>query len=156
MNGLMEFVFEDIAASNVAGMIAAFVPDVMSVSEVTRDGEPLPINWPFDSDALPQVVSSNEDAAVVINVRSLAIGDKSVRNATIRILRYGGVNDVSVLATSTDCKACGINTANELFRWAKTVSERYCVSNFYGGFDPAFDERTQLYSKSGVGPIVEL
>jgi hypothetical protein len=95
MNRLSESVFEGISVENVARVNADFVPNDKDVSKVIGNGEPLQLSSLLKLHTLLTMLSSNQDSECGINFRSFTIGEKSVGHATIRILQYGGVNNVS-------------------------------------------------------------
>lgn len=156
MNGLLELVFEGIPPKHLADMVVECVREKNNVSEVEQDGMPLPRDSVLDSAYLSQIAANEEDVACTANLKGLRIGEALVECVTLRIIRYGDVCDVSLLFSSLDCKRAGISASEELYRWAKEFSVKYCIADFFGGLEPASDEHTQLFSKDRVGPVMEL
>jgi hypothetical protein len=156
MNGLLEFVFEEAPSNHLAEMVIEFVREKNNVSEVVQDGAPLRLDSVLDSAYLSKIAVGDEDVACTANLKDLKVGEKLVECVTLRIIHYGDISDVSLLFSSLDCKKAGISTSEELYRWAKGFSVKYCTANFFGGLEPASDEQTQLFSKGRVGPVMKL
>ena len=156
MNGLLEFVFEEVSPSHLAAMVIECVREKNNVSEVVRDGVPLRLDSVLDSAYLSKIAAGDEDVACTANLKHLSVGEKLVECVTLRIIHYDDISDVSLLFSSLDCKKAGISTSEELYRWAKGFSVKYHIANFFGGLEPASDEQTQLFSKDRVGPVMEL
>jgi len=156
MNGLLEFVFEEVPPDHLAQMVLECAREKNNVSEVVQDGTILRSDYLFDLANLSEIAVGDEDVACTVNLISLRVGEKLVEQVTSRIIHYGDISDVSFLFSSAECKAVGISASEELYRWAKALSGKYCVANFFGGLEPASDEHTQLFSKDRVGPIMEL
>jgi hypothetical protein len=156
MNGLLEFVFEEVSPSHLAAMVIECVREKNNVSEVVRDGVPLRLDSVLDSAYLSKIAAGDEDVACTANLKHLSVGEKLVECVTLRIIHYDDISDVSLLFSSFDCKKAGISTSEELYRWAKGFSVKYRIANFFGGLEPASDEQTQLFSKDRVGPVMEL
>lgn len=156
MRGLLEFVFEGISPSQLSRVVIDSIGQIENVTDATLDGSDLPLSLALDAVYLSNIASAGEDTACLLNLRALTIADKRVERVTLQITHYGNNNDLSVLLSNTDCLNAQISTAVELYAWAKVVSEKYEVKNFYGGLEPAFDENTQLYSKDRIGPILTL
>lgn len=153
MNGLLEFVFEGVPPNHLARMVMDCICEEENVSEATQDGADLPLKSVLDPVYWSNIASVSEDMACTVNLRTLRIGGKSIERATLQIIHYSGTNDVSVLLASTDCKKGNIYAAEEIYQWAREISEKFGVDNFYGGLEPASDVPTQLFSKNGVGSI---
>ena len=156
MNGLLEFVFEDVPSNNLAEMVIECVREKNNVSEVVQDGTPLPLDSIFDSAYLSKIAVGDEEVACTANLKDLMVGEKFIECVTLRVIHFGDISDVSFLFSSLDCKRADISTSEELYHWAKDLSVKYGIANFFGGLDPASDEHTQLFSKDRVGPIMEL
>jgi hypothetical protein len=156
MNGLLEFVFEEVPSNHLAEMVIECVRDKNNVTEVVQDGAPLRVDSVLDSAHLSKIAVGNEDVACTANLKDLGVGEALVECVTLRIIHYGHISDVSLLFSSLDCKRAGISTSEELYRWAKDLSVKYGIVNFFGGLEPASDEHTQLFSKDRVGPVMEL
>jgi hypothetical protein len=156
MNGLLEFVFEEVSPNYLAEMVIECVREKNNVGEVVQDGAPLPLDSVLDPAYLSKIAVGDEDVACTANLKDLNVGGKLVECVTLRIIHYGDVSDVSLLFSSLDCKKAGISTSEELYRWAKGFSIKYRIANFFGGLEPASDEQTQLFSKDRVGPVMEL
>jgi len=153
MNGLLEFVFEGVPANQLAQLIMDCLCEEENVSDATQDGVNLPLKFVLDPAYWSSIGSVGEDKACTLNLRVLRIRSKSVERATLQIIHYSDINDVSVLLASTDCKQGNVSNPEEIYQWAREISEKYSVDNFFGGLEPASDEHTQLFSKSGVGPV---
>lgn len=155
MEGLFEFVFERVPSPHLARMVFDLLRDKLNVTEVARDGEAVAIEDMLAEEYLAELSISEQDTAINISLMVLHLEETKIPRATVRVIRYDRNTDFSVLVNSTDCKAGGIHSSNEIYTWARSVSEKYGIENFFGGLDPAFDEHTQLYSSDGPGPILE-
>lgn len=156
MHGLLEFVFEGISPDQLARVVIDSVGQEENVGDATQDGSALPPDAVLDPGYLTGIASTGESAGCSINLRSLRMDGKLVQRATLQVIHYDGKNDLSVLLASTDCLNADLSSAEEFYQWAKSVSERYEIENFYGGLEPAFDGSTQLYSKGRIGPVLKL
>ena len=156
MDGLLEFTFEDVSPEHFTQMVLDNIGEDENILDAAQDSNPFPIELIRDSHHLANIAGSVNNISCNINLKKLKIAEKSVKNVTLRIVHYSCVTDVSMLCTSTDCKDANISTAIELYNWAVDICQKYGVNNFYGGLEPADDEDTQLFSKGGVGPILEI
>lgn len=148
MNGLMEFVFEDISRDHLARMIIDSIGGGENVTDAVRDGVDVPLTSISDAFYWNDFGTSSEDTACTINLRTLKIGAAAVDLATLRIVHYGDSNDVTILVSSSDWMSVNMHDSDEIFQWAQRLAEEYTVANFFGGFEPATDEDMQLFSKA--------
>lgn len=152
MHGLLEIVFEDVPPDRLAGIVVDHMGDEANIIDAAQDGVPFPTDAVDISRRLSHIALMDATVACIINLKAMKIAEKLVPNVTLRIIRYDLHTDVSILFTSTDCYAAHISTSDELHRWAMRVGEKYGAKDFYGGLDPAEDQKTQLFSKTCVGP----
>jgi len=152
MHGLLEIVFEEVPPDRLAGIVVDHMGGEANIIDAAEDGVPLPTDAVEISRRLSDIALMNATVACNINLKAMKVGEKSVPYVTLRIIRYDLKTDVSILFTSTDCNAAQIWTSEELRRWAMRVGEKYGAKNFYGGLDPAEDEKTRLFSRTCVGP----
>ena len=156
MNGMLEIVFEGVQLNHLAGLVMDYICEEGNISEATQDGIYVPSKYIIDPAYWEGIGSATEDTACTVNLRTIKIGGKSVDMATLRIIHYSNVNDVSVLLSSIDCKRVGLSDSDGIYHWARDISGKFGVENFYGGVEPASDEDMRLFSKNGIGLIQKL
>jgi hypothetical protein len=152
MHGLLEIVFEDVPADRLASIVVDHMGDEANIIDTAQDGVPFPTDAVEISRRISHIALLDGNVACNINLKAMKIDEKSVPYVTLRIIRYDLKTDASILFTSTDCNAAQISTADELHQWAMRVGEKYGAKNFYGGLDPAEDEKTRLFSGTCLGP----
>ncbi|MBN3004088.1 hypothetical protein JW897_10125 [Chromobacterium alkanivorans] len=154
MNGLLEFVFENVPPLKVAPCVLSLIGHERNVKNVIRDGdEPLAISDVVDAGFWRRLASQEEDVAILLNMEEVEIGTRLIRGATLQVIHYGNLNDLVVFLSSEDCRKGGMVRSEDMYEWAKSVADLFEVANFFGGLEPANDEQTQLFLASGVGLI---
>lgn len=154
MNGLLEFVFENVPALKVAPCVLNLIGHEGNVKNVTRDGdELLPISDIVDAEFWRRLALQEEDVAILLNIEEVEIGARLIKGATLQVIHYGDLNDLVVVLSSEDCRKGGMVRSEDMYEWAKSVANVFEVANFFGGLEPASDEKTQLFLASGVGVI---
>ncbi len=156
MNGLLEFLFEGVPPKGLASMVLDLICEGTNVVEATCRGIDIPPTSVMDPAFWNELGHFDDDTTCHVNLRTIRIGEKSIAQATIMIVFYGEINDVSVLLSTTDCRQADLLASEKIYRWARAISEKYDVDNFCGGLDSASDEDTQMYSQSGVSAVPTL
>lgn len=156
MNELLEFTFEDVLANELGAMLLYCLQGEDNLCDAIQDGVCLSRKNVFDLLYWTQIGCACEDIACTLNLRRIEVGNILVESATIQVIHYSGITDVSVLLSSSDCKNANLFYAEDIYQWAKKLSAKYGASDFFGGLEPASDKSTQLFSRNGVGTIVKI
>lgn len=156
MDGLLEFLFERVPPKRLASMVLDLIREETNVDEATRRGLDIPRTSVMDPAFWNRLAISDDDTTCHVNLRTIIIKEKSIARATIMIVRYDEITDVSVLLSTTDCRQANLFASKKIYYWARTISKKFGIDNFCGGLDSAFDEHTQMYTNGGVSSIETL
>ncbi|NHZ42765.1 hypothetical protein [Massilia aquatica] len=156
MNELFEFAFDGIPADSLGNLIIGLIRTADQVVDAMEDGVDLLPASVLDPVYWRGIAARSGDAACIINFRMLDIGGKQVARPTLIMMHYDDMSDFSIVLFGGDCKNAGLNAADDFYQWARKISERYCVTDFYGGLDAAWDANTRLFSKDGLGPFLSM
>lgn len=157
MNGLLELVFEDVSADSIGSFTMKLIGDEANIVDIHRNGdESLPTYSAFDFNIWSELARSEENSTIFINLNRLNIASKAVVNATLQIVHYKNMNDLIILLSTEDCKKANLVLSDDIYQWVLRISQSFNVTDFFGGLEPADDERTQIYSSCGAGPLVDI
>jgi hypothetical protein len=158
MDGLLEFAFDEINSSNLKRGIITLIEKLENIINVSdsENESVTPEDIFFNEEYWCDFLNRKKGSAIFINVFYLKINDKKIKNASIQIIGYENKMDLIILLSSRDCLAVDVNFSVEFFDWAKSLAVLFGASLFYGGLEPASDEKTQLYNQAGVREIFKL
>ncbi|NHZ38370.1 hypothetical protein [Massilia rubra] len=154
MNELLEFAFDGVSPDCLGKMMMDFARATENVSTAVQDGLDLPLASVLDPAYWHSLTTAGCDSWCIINLKTIDIGDKAVDSATLLMFHNDELYNLAVLLSSKDCTKANLESAEEFYQWAKASGKKYCVADFYGGMDPASDEKTRLYSKGAAGPFL--
>lgn len=96
-------------------------------------------------------------SSIFLRVGIVMIGDVPIRNPLIRILRFERCNEVMVVFNSIDIDATDRRCiVTRLAAGAKVLADALDVPDYCCGFEPATDEKTRLFSRDKIGPLLSL
>lgn len=130
MDGLLEFLFERVPPKHLAAMVLDLIREETNVDEATRRGIDIPLMSVMDPAFWNRLAISDDDTMCHVNLRTIRIEEKSIARATIMIVRYGEITDVSVLLSTTDCRQANLLTSKKIYCWARTISKKFDIDNF--------------------------
>lgn len=156
MNELFEFAFDGIPADSLGNLIIDLIRTADQIVDAMENGvDVLPASV-LDRVYWHGIASRSGEAACIINFKTVEIGGKHVARPTLIMMHYDDMSDISIVVSGGDCKNAGLNAGADFYQWARKISEKYCVTDFYGGLDAAQDMNTRLFSKDGPGPFLSM
>jgi hypothetical protein len=155
MDGLIELIFESVSDDAVESLLN----DLLQGAEVLElSHSELGSLDPTARQDLTQLINRTpEPSSITIHAASAKIADIRIRNPSLRVLRVESSNELAIFFSSTNIEAKDqTQLIIHLAKGAKELANRTDVPHYYCGFEPATDERTQLFSGSRIGPIVSI
>ncbi|GGY20378.1 hypothetical protein [Paludibacterium paludis] len=156
MDGLIELIFEQVPDEAVGRLMNDLLQGVdileLSHSELGRL-DPKKANF----DLMTLLEQEAEPLSLFVRTTTVTVEDVTIRSPMVRILRCGGVNEITVIFDRGDVdEAVRLNVGETLAAGAKAVASRANVSEYYCGFEPASDDKTRLFAKDKIGPLMTI
>ncbi|MDO9437079.1 hypothetical protein [Hydrogenophaga sp.] len=156
MNGLVELIFERVPDVAVATMLSELLRR-SGIQEMTHSelGK-LDAETSF-RDVIALLRHQAEPSSIFIRAGIATVGAVRTRCPLVRLLRYEETNELTLAFERTDIEAVDRkDTIRMLSDGAKLLASSAGTAEYYCGFEPATDERTRLFSKSKIGPLVSV
>ena len=156
MDGLIELIFERVPDNAVVKLINGLLQGegILELSHSERGSlDPKKI----DHDLMPLLKQEAEPSSILMRIANTTIGDVPIHNPLVRILHFEGSNEVAVVFDSEDVDATvRQDVVTKLAAGAKALANGADVPEYYCGFEPATDEKTRLFSKDKIGPLITI
>ncbi|WP_176041077.1 hypothetical protein [Burkholderia stabilis] len=154
MDGLIELIFDRVPGGNVDKLVNDFLQggDILGISHSELGSlDPKTVNRYL----MPILRQETDFSSVFIRTANAMIGNVSIRSPLVRILRFEGGIEVAIVFDSADIEATdrqGVVT--KLAVGAAALASSAGVPEYYCGFEPANDEKTRLFTRGKIGPLV--
>lgn len=144
---MVEVIFEDIGADAGWLVFKELLEESLGPFELAVSGKGV-----HYSPGAPLGFLAQAESATA-KVGSLCVSaDVKVRKAGLRMFRHGDLVDVELNLDMDDVADEG-ETVLALRVFAIRIAERWGVTSFFGGLEPASDPDTRLFTGNELGPI---
>lgn len=151
MGELIEIIFEDVEKHALASFVMELtgygkaVKDYRVLSEYERNVE---TDWQ-DCRSVLNIIEEITGGSLFVNLVSLSMEDITLSPCALRVIQYDDRFDLEISFDSENAHLCEYM----LCRFAAKMAERYHISNFYAGIEPASDQETRIFTCDKPGPL---
>jgi len=104
--------------------------------------------------SLEKFFSENKNFALFINLKELQNGGLTIPNCGIAIYKDESTINFEINFQLSDLKNCKIiQLPSLLLKFAKSISARYKIKEYFCGLEPAEDIKTRLFTQDQLGPL---
>ncbi|WP_426395237.1 hypothetical protein ACN9M1_13900 [Ralstonia sp. R-29] len=156
MDGLIELVFEGVPEHAVDKLVCDLRQGA-AILEIFHSELGCLAPEQADQDLTQFLTKETTPVSLFVRTALVTVGGIPIRNPLVRVLRFAGVIEVTVVFESADIDAADRKDATtKLAAGTESLACSMGVSRYYCGFEPATDERTRLFSKGRLGPLIEI
>ncbi len=155
MDGLIELVFESVANNSVCPLLN----DLLQGSDIVElsHSELGSLDAKTRHDLIQLLNQNAGPSSIAFRAVSAKVGDIQIRTPYLQVLRFEGLNEVAISFASTDIEPKDRqHIATKLAEGAAKLAGSAGVTQYYCGFEPATDERTQLFAGGKMGPLTSI
>lgn len=156
MDGLIELIFERVPDGAIDKLVNDLLQgaDILELSHSELGSlDPKMVG----QDLMSLINQESEPSSIFVRTVNVTIGDVLIRRPLLRILRFEGSNEVAVVFGAADVDETDRqHLVTKLAAGANVLASSADVSEYYCGFEPATDEKTRLFAKDKIGPLITL
>ncbi len=157
MGELIEIVFENIGKNSLTSFL-------MELSDLGRNiknyyissgyGHDTKIDWQ-SSDSVSESLEKIREGSLFVNLNALNTSSIPISGCGLRIIHYDTDFDLEINFDPEDIPPLpdGRELEKILHDFAVKTAQKYGITDFYGGIEPAIDEDTRFFTCENVGPL---
>jgi hypothetical protein len=155
VTNLIEVVFENIDKSCVMQLLALLILSAKNVTGIQcSEGIELFVNGNTSDEEFNRLLNFDGDISALINLQAMKVGDITLPNVLLRLVKYGDLYDIDFNFDSNELGSINMmQLLTELHRYAKGIALKYSVESIYAGMEPASDEDTRYFTDNEIGPL---
>jgi len=157
MPELLEIVFEGIHRSKVYQVLQELLERAGGIIEV-QCSEAIEISEKsgLTEREFGDFVSLSVDASLLINIGELQINKMRIPRVLMRVVKYGDKFDIDFnFEENRVTGMTAIEIMKEAHLFVTEVSEKYQISHWFGGMEPASDDDTRYFTDKEAGPLMQ-
>lgn len=157
MINVFEVVFEGVLKARVINLLRSLVICAKGIinAQCSEDIDLMHHNKLNDK-ALNSVLNFEGDVSVLINLHDLKADGLILPKVLLRLVKYGDQYDLDFNFNPDELDNVSITfLVTSLHRYVNKIAAMHNVACFFGGLEPASDERTRYFTNEKKGPLAE-